>query len=187
MLSRKPSAERMSDIMDRISRSIISFACLSALLVAEAGCGRITVDTIRLTLDKWPPKQSTDMVERLGEAPLRPYREVADLAARGESASVKRIRHKMVERAAELGADAVIFHRPQHLAKEGVMYQPVYSPWGYNDPYYGEDPFGWDDPRYGRLGYGDPYGNYRAVPYEIPIISLKGIAIIYTGPASGTP
>lgn len=172
--------------MTTIGRCVLCAWYLAVLLLLEAGCARITVDTIRLTRDRFPAKHSAEAVEPLARAPQRPYREVADLAARGKSVSFEKVQQKILERAAELGADAVIFHKPEEHLQEGVSYQPVYSPWGYNDPYYGPDPWGYGGAGYGGLGYGWP-GGYMAVPYQVTVMSLKGTAIIYTNAASIAP
>jgi len=141
------------------------------LLLSE-GCAKVSVDTIRFTRDRFPPKPSIEQVELLPRHPTRPYREVADLSARGESAGFERLQEAIVKQAAALGADAVIFGASDTQVKEGVTYQPMYSPWGYNDPYYGPDPW----------GYGTPY---MAVPYSVDVHSLKATAIVFTDVPSG--
>lgn len=53
------------------------------------------------------------LVESLVGAPLRSIAKVADYTGARKSTSVERIQQKVLEQAAELGADALIFHRPQ--------------------------------------------------------------------------
>jgi hypothetical protein len=66
-----------------------------------------------------------------------------------------------------------------------VVYQPVYSPWGYYAPYYyGPGPYGYWGPwgyRYGPWGPGWGYQQYVPVPYFVRVTTLKGIAIRYSG------
>jgi hypothetical protein len=95
------------------------------------------------------------------------------------------LQRKILNRAAALGADAVIFAKPQTQTQHEVAYEPLYDPWGYNSPYYGT-PWG-----YGGYGaYGGPYGSWGlwgggysgsvAVPYDVVTRMLMGIAIRYT-------
>lgn len=149
--------------------------------IALVSCTTVKVDTIRLTLDKHPPKEPSQ-VRPLAKLPADGFEEIADLTARGDSVDFEKLQKKILERAAELGADAVVFSTGQEHVKEGVTYRRIYRPWGYYDPYYGPDPWGYGDVGYGGLGYGS-YG-YMAQPYEIRINSLKGTAIRYTGSSS---
>lgn len=141
------------------------------ILLLGAGCAPVSVDTIRLTRDRFPPKPSVEQVDWLSRKSPRPSREVAELSARGESVSFDRLQRAILKEAAALGADAVVFGAGDTHIKEGVTYQPMYSPWGYNDPYYGPDP-----------GY---YGPYMAVPYSVDVRSLKATAVVYTDVPSG--
>lgn len=151
-----------------------------AVGLALAACAPVKVDTIVLTLDTYPPKNPSQ-VRPLARLPEAGFEEIADLTARGDSADFEKLQKKILQRAAELGADAVVFSTGQEHVKEGVAYRPVYRPWGYYDPIYGPDPWGYGDVGYGGLGY--PYG-YVAQPYEIRINSLKGTAIRYTESSS---
>lgn len=165
--------------MTQNSRRLLDVLVALVLLVAEFGCTRIRIDMVRVTQERYPAKGSIEAVQALTQAPTQPYQELADFVARGRSATFHSLREKILEQAAAIGADAVIFARPEEHVKEGITYQPMYSPWGYSDPYYGPDPwgYGWS----GRPpGYGYPYGGYMAVPYEIVITSLRGTAIRYT-------
>ncbi len=147
------------------------------------GCTR--VDTILLTSDTFSPKGSADEVAVLEEKPTRPHRELAELRIGDSWLSFGSLQRKILNQAAALGADAVIFATPQTQTEHEVVYEPLYDPWGYNSPYYGT-PWG-----YGGYGaYGGPYGSWGpwgggysgsvAVPYDVVTRMLMGTAIRYT-------
>jgi hypothetical protein len=160
-----------------------------AILVILAPCPLIaactSVDTILLTSDTFPPKQSADEVAVLEQNPTRPYREIAELRIGDSSLSFGSLQHKILDKAASLGADAVVFAKPQTQTTHEVAYEPLYDPWGYYSPYYGT-PWGYG----GVGGYGGPYGSWGpwgggysgsvAVPYDETMRMLKGTAIRYT-------
>jgi hypothetical protein len=141
--------------------------------IVFSSCTTVTIDTIRLTMDNFPSKEPSQ-VSVLTRIPSQGYEEIADLTARGDSAGFEDLREKIVGRAAELGADAVVLSNFAEYTKEGVAHTPAYSPWGYQNPY-GPDPWGYNDVGYGGFGYGG-YG-YVAQAYEVRIHSLKGTAI----------
>jgi hypothetical protein len=140
------------------------------------------VDTILLTSETFPPKGSADEVAVLEEKPTRPHRELAELRIGDSWLSFGSLQRKILNRAAALGADAVVFAEPQTQTQHEVAYEPLYDPWGYNSPYYGT-PWG-----YG--GYGGPFGSWDpwgggysgsvAVPYDVVTRMLEGTAIRYT-------
>jgi hypothetical protein len=127
-------------------------------------------------MDKFPPKESASQVRTLQSPPSCSYIELAELNARSSYAGFEKMQRKLLAEAADMGADAVVLTGGDTLVKHGVSYQPMYSPWGYNDPYYGLDPWGYGGVGYGGLGYGTPY---MAVPYDVEIKTLKGTAIRY--------
>jgi hypothetical protein len=155
-------------------------AISAAIGIVFLNCTTVKIDTIRLTMENFPP-QEPSQVSVLTRLPSRGYEEIADLAARGDSADFEDFREKIVERAAELGADAVVLSNLAEYTKQGIAYTPAYSPWGYQNPY-GPDPWGYNDVGYGGLGYGG-YG-YVDQPYEVRIHSLKGTAIRHTSASS---
>ncbi|TAJ35004.1 MAG: hypothetical protein EPO64_00285 [Nitrospirae bacterium] len=147
-----------------------------------------TVDTIRLTNETFPSKDSTADVEVLEEQPTRPHMELADLSIADSGLSFERMQRKILEKAAALGADAVVFAKPESYTDHEVAYEPVYSPWGGYGPY-GPGPWGYGGLGPAGWGYGGPYGpsgwgttGSVAVPYDVTINSLKGTAIKYTKP-----
>ena len=161
------------------------FLLLSILVLCLLFSACTSVDTILLTSDTFPPKGSADEVAVLEEKPTRPHRELAELRIGDSWLSFGSLQHKILNRAAALGADAVIFAKPQTQIQHEVAYEPLYDPWGYNSPYYGT-PWG-----YGGYGaYGGPYGSWGlwdggysgsvAIPYDVVTRMLMGTAIRYT-------
>ncbi|MGH7183204.1 MAG: hypothetical protein ACREJN_14675 [Nitrospiraceae bacterium] len=143
------------------------------------------MDTILLTSDTFPPKESADEVTVLEHMPARPHEEIAELRIGDSWLSFGSLQRKILNQAATLGADAVVFAKPQTVTLHEVAYQSQYSPWGYNNPYYGT-PWGYG----GYGGYGGPFGSWgmwgggygggMAVPYDETMRMLKGTAIHYT-------
>jgi hypothetical protein len=52
------------------------------------------------------------------------------------SSDIEKLQQHLLKKAAELGADAVVFSSPITYTEQGVTYQPTYSPWGYYAPYW---------------------------------------------------
>ncbi|MDF0665562.1 MAG: hypothetical protein P0119_05730 [Nitrospira sp.] len=154
-----------------------------------------SVDTILLTNDTFPPKGSVEEVAVLRQTPTRPHRDLAELRISDDQLSFGSLQHKILSRAADLGADAVVFAQPQTQTIRRETYSPLYGPWGYYSPYYGGP---WGSGMYGMYGGlyggwgpwgGGPFGS-MAVPYEYheTVRILTGTAIRYTdasGPQSG--
>ena len=167
------------------SRDKPCFLTLSILALCLFFFGCTSVDTILLTSDTFPPKGSADEVAVLEEQPIRPHQELAELRIGDSWLSFGSLQRKILNQAAALGADAVIFAKPQTQTEHEVAYEPLYDPWGYNSPYY-RTPWG-----YGGYGaYGGPFGSRGpwgggysgsvAVPYDVVTRMLMGTAIRYT-------
>ena len=73
----------------------------------------------------------------LEEKPTRPHLELAELRIGDSWLSFGSLQRKILNRAATLGADAVVFAKPETQTQHEVAYEPLYHPWGYNSPYYG--------------------------------------------------
>jgi hypothetical protein len=163
--------DRFIAILSILGPSLLLSACTS-------------VDTILLTSEQFPPKTSADEVAVLEQKPTRPHVELAELRVGDSGLSFGSLQRKILDKAASLGADAVVFAKPQTQTTREVAYQPLYDPWGYNSPYYGS-PWGYG----GFGGYGGPYGSWGpwgggysgavAVPYDETIRMLMGTAIRY--------
>lgn len=175
-----------------MERYIATNPIIIGLCLCFSACA--SVDTILLTNDTFPPKGSAEEVAVLKQTPMRPHRDLAELRISDSLLSFGSLQHKILSRAADLGADAVVFAQPQTQTIRRESYQPLYGPWGYNSPYYG-GPWGYG--MYGGLyggwgpGGGLPFGS-MAVPYEYDetVRILMGTAIRYTdasGPQSGIP
>jgi hypothetical protein len=95
------------------------------------------VDTVLLTGEAFPPKDSVSDVEVLEQEPTRPHIQFAELSVSCLWLSAERGRQKILEKAATLGADAVVFSEPgiQPLAQSE-------SPVGYTGPPNGSGPRG---------------------------------------------
>jgi len=166
---KRSCVERFGSILSVVELCLLLAACTS-------------VDTIMLTSDRFPPKESADEVVVLEHKPARPHQEIAELRIGDSWLSFGSLQRKILNRAATLGADAVVFAKPETVTQHEVAYQSLYDPWGYNSPYYGT-PWG-----YG--GYGGPFGSWGswgggyagnvAVPYDEVTRMLMGTAIHYT-------
>lgn len=166
----KPSCvKRFLSILSVLELCLLLSACTS-------------VDTILLASETFSPKGFADEVAVLEEKPTRPHRELAELRIGDSWLSFGSLQHKILNRAATLGADAVIFAKPQTQTLQEVAYEPLYDPWGYNSPYCGT--------QWGYGGYGGPFGSWSpwgggysgsvAVPYDEVTRMLMGTAIRYT-------
>jgi hypothetical protein len=80
---------------------------IPALLLAAILSGCASVDVLMLSSETFTPRTST--VEILERAPTRPYVQIAVLTVDSWWLSVDSRREKIVEKAAHLGADAVVF------------------------------------------------------------------------------
>ncbi len=167
-----------------LGRTLLRLGCIGFLSLALASCAN--VETIRLTAETFPPKSSAADVEVLEEPPTHPHIELADLRLADSNLNFEHLQRKILEKAATLGADAVVFAKPESHTEHEVAYEPAYSPWGGYGPY-GAGPWGYGGLGPGGWGYGGPWGPWGwgatgsvAVPYDVTINSLKGTAIKYT-------
>jgi hypothetical protein len=113
---------------------------LGLLGLASAACA--SVETIRLTNQVFPPKQSVHEVETLSREPTRQNIPLAELRISDTWMGFDRMQQKILAKAAALGSDAVVFSKPDSHVEHQVAYEPVYSPWGYYSPYYGPGSWG---------------------------------------------
>ena len=160
--------------MNMVKRNDIPLqTILSAMILLLVGC--TSVDTFLLTSETFPPKSSIQEVEIVDREPPCAHRALARLSMEGgASEDFRDEQFQILKKAAELGADAVVFskpetHRERHLMPSRVM---AGGPWGMG--MYGYP--GWG---YGT-GFGMGYGAGVAIPYDETVKSLEGIAIRYT-------
>lgn len=155
---------------------------LTCLLLAWTCAGCSNVQVIRLTAETFPPRPVGD-VAILSHEPSTAHVQIAELSETSSS-DVDTLQRHLLKKAAELGADAVVFSLPISHTEQRIAYQPIYSPWGYYAPhYYGPGPYGTWGPwgyRYGPWGPGWGYRQYLPVPYSVRVTTLKGIAIKYS-------
>lgn len=157
---------------------------VAALLTGLAMAACTSVDVVRLTNQTFPPKPSLAEVEVLTATPSRAYIQLAELHIHQSTLRLEDMQNKILRKAAALGADAVVFSKPHQETLRRVAYQPMYgpmyAPWGYG--VYGYPGWGYGGWAGGPWGYGPfgPGGMYsQAVPYDISVRSLKGLAIRY--------
>lgn len=165
--------------MDYIRQpTLLLLISLTGIWFSIGGC--TSVDTIRLTSQTFPPKHSVQEVEVLALNPKRPHIALAQLSVEDEAESYGDEQGAILKKAADLGADAVVFHR----GTQRTVSTPVYGGYGYGG--YGYP--GWGYASYGMGGYGGGYaaGGYGYSPYgmtpmlyDTTIRSLSGIAIRY--------
>ena len=156
---------------------------LIGLLLGWASTGCSSVSVFRLTSETFPAR-AVDEVKILSQEPTTEHLRIAELSETSTS-GVNKLQRHILKKAAELGADAVVFSAPTTHTEQRVTYHPVYSPWGYYAPYYyGPGPYGYWGPwgySYGPWGPGWGYQQYVPVPYAVRVTTLKGIAIRYSG------
>jgi hypothetical protein len=143
--------------------------------------GCVSVDTVRLTSQTFPPKHSIQEVEVLELTPKRAHVAIAQLSVEDEAVSFGKEEDAILKKAADLGADAVVLHRGQQRTER----KPIYGGYGYSYGYPG-----WGYGSYGMMGYGmggysmggfgySPYGMGMPMMYDTTVRSLTGIAIRY--------
>ncbi len=165
----------------QLNQQTLSLVCGLLVVCLSVGCSSVNV--LRLTSETFSPR-SVEEVAILSEAPPNEHTRIAELSETSSS-RVDTLQRHILKKAAQLGADAVIFSVPHTRSEERVDYQQVYSPWGYYSPYYyyGPGPFGYARPwGYSYSAFG-PFGGYRqyaAIPYSVRVTSLKGVAIRYS-------
>lgn len=157
-----------------------------AFCLVVSGC--TSVDTILLTSDTFAPKGSGDEVAVLEEPPARLHQDIAELRIGSSWIGFGHMQRKILNQAATLGADAVVFAKPKTVTLHEAGYQPRYGPWGYHSPYYGT-PWG-----YGGYGgsfgswspWGGGYSSGMVMTYDETTRMLMGTAIRYTEAAGGS-
>ena len=151
-------------------RNVFLLISLTGIWFIIAGC--TSVDTIRLTSQTFPPKDSLKEVEVLARDPTCAHIALAQLSVDDQAVSFENEQMAILKKAAKLGADGVIFHR----GSEHVQMTPGYGGYRYGYAYPG-----WGYGPYGIGGYGYGYGGGMPMAYDTTVRTLKGIAIRYTG------
>lgn len=169
--------------MDCVKRPTALFAlCLTGIWIIMTGC--TSVDTIRFTNQTFPPKKSVLDVEVMALEPKCPHIAIAQLSVQDSAVSYEDEEGAILQKAADLGADAVVLHR----GTKRTVATPAYGGYAYNYGYPG-----WGYASYGMVGYGgygttgytiggfgySPYGMGTPMMYDTTVRSLSGIAIRY--------
>jgi hypothetical protein len=129
---------------------------------------------VRLTSQTFPPKASLEEVAVLDREPQCPHLRLAELNVENSTVRYSTMQDKILEKAATLGTDAVVFARLEKQIQHQITYEPFYSPWGYSAySYPGWGYGGWYSGSYG-YGWGE-----NALPYDYTVRSLRGLAIRY--------
>jgi hypothetical protein len=150
------------------------------LLWVAAGCTNVQV--LRLTSETFPSREVED-VAILSRFPSLEYEKIAELSETSSSDNIEKLQRHLLNKAAELGADAVVFSTSITHTEQRVAYQPAYNPWGYYAPYYGPGPYGYWGPWGYRYGLWGPMWGYQQavpVPYSVRTTTVKGTAIHYS-------
>ena len=161
-----------------------SWTWLGVVGVGIGFVGCMSVNTLLLTSEKFPPKASWQEVEILDREPPCAYIKIARLSVDGsEMGSYETMQRSILKKAASLGSDAVVFAKPEKHVEHRVMYQDpmmMGGPWGIGSYYY--PGWGYGVP-YGMWGPG--YGSMMALPYDSTVTSLTALALRYrTGDAT---
>lgn len=147
-------------------------ALAALVLWTTAGC--TSVDMVRLSDRSFPPKASLEEVALQDREPQCPHLRLAELRIDDSTTDYQTMQDAILHKAMALGADAVVFDKPEKNIQHRVTYQQAYSPWGYSA--YNYPGWGYGGWYYGSYGYG--YGG-TALPYDVTVRSLKGLAIRY--------
>jgi|RhiMetdeSRZDD1v2_1073273.scaffolds.fasta_scaffold293408_2 hypothetical protein len=99
--------------MTRTLRHGTGFLILQAILLPVSLSGCTSVGVLMLTGEAFSPKASISDVEVLEQEPTRPHIQIAELSVDSYWLSVASKRRKILEKAATLGADAVVFADPE--------------------------------------------------------------------------
>ena len=139
---------------------------LPLLLILAVASSAYGMDVVKFTSEEYPRTKDVSSVEILEKAPDRPYIKLAQITIGNSKKSGATLQTKIRERAAKMGAHAVVFGDPVMSFSGGTQYAPVIRPWGYYSPYYG--------------AYGGSYVTARPVPYKVRRNTLSGVAIRYS-------
>ena len=111
-----------------------TLSLFSGLLLSCVFIGCSNVNVLRLTSETFAPR-SVDEVAILSREPTAEHIRIAELSETSSS-SVDTLQRHLLKKAAQLGADAVVFSASHTRSEQRWDYQPYYSPWGFYAPYY---------------------------------------------------
>jgi len=145
------------------------------LYVLATACS--SVDVVPLTEHSFPSKASIRDIEVLEHEPACPHILLADLAAQGKADDFQHLQTSLLDKAASLGADAVIFAKAQPHTRHHTDYQS-YPAWSFGGWMYGSYPYG-----YGYYGGWPVSAGDVAVSHEVTELSVRGTAIRFQAPS----
>ena len=157
-----------------ISRVRSLWVSLLGLGVGAVMTACATVDVAPLTDQTFPSKASSRQVEVLNQEPSCPHILLADLAIQGDANEFQHLQTKVLDKAASLGADAVVFAKSQPQIRHQAAYQS-YPAWNFGGWMYGSYPYG-----FGYYGGWPINGGDVAASHAMARLSLEGTAIRYT-------
>lgn len=157
--------------------------CALVVLAIPAFSSCVSLQVEPLTEQRFQPRAHLTQVEALTAEPARPYVKLARITATSDNASEDTLRDRILARARQLGADAVILGKADVLESMGpspayqstmntAFAQSTVSPWG---------SWGWWTPFY-LDAWSFAQGGADQTEFTI---YLSGVAIRYEGAETG--
>lgn len=163
-------------------KAFVSGRALFLLIVPIlASCVSLQVEP--LTRQHFEPRAELAQVEPLESEPARPHVKLARIIATSQSATEDTLRDRILARARQLGADAVVLGKADVLESMGPSpaYQSTMSPAVANSSTISWGPWGWWTPF-----YLDPWSFMQGGADQTQFtVYLSGIAIRYDGASAG--
>jgi len=123
-----PSSHTAENGVRCIMRPRILIIAIGLLLGwGVSGCAQVQV--LRLTSETFPPREVQD-VAILSQFPSDRHEKIAELSETSSSENLSKLQRHLLDKAAELGADAVVFSTPITRTEQRMAYESVYSPMG---------------------------------------------------------
>lgn len=159
----------------------IGFRYCAVFTLLAGQCACVSVQMALLTKQTYPPTPALDPVEALETDPNQSYISLAQITATSESADEETLRDRILSRARQIGADAVVLGKADYTRSLGPspLFESTLSPAGTTySPYWG----GWWNPF-----YLDPWSFEQASADQGRwTLYLSGLAIRYVQPAPST-
>lgn len=148
---------------------------LTAMFGLVSGCVSVRVEP--LTQQHYPPRSGNQPVQALSVDPSRPSAKLARIVATSQTADEDALRQRILCRARQLGADAVVLGKVDVFESFGPspLYESTLSPIGVGTSSSVWGPWGWWDPF-----YLDPWSYVQGAADQRGWTTyLSGIAIRY--------
>lgn len=170
----KDSAARTAKGIAPGMRAIV----LTTILGLVPGCVSVQVEP--LTQQHYPPRNGNEPIQVLSAEPFRASMKLARIVATSQTVDEDALRERILTRARQLGADAVILGKVDVLESmgPGPLYESTLIPTGAGYGSYAWGPWGWWDPF-----YLDPWSYVQGAADQREWTTyLSGIAIRYEQP-----